>query len=748
MASTPTSQSLFSTVPSLEESIKEIGRLVKEPSDLDEAELPGLDVLINDWYDENVDVGEEEFMRRILGVFRNSSHNEVYDEVLEQYEPSERRAINSFVAGQTTAEDAAKIIVSKDASAATAGVSNNELHTEVFSTQKMQKTEFPKKAIKGFENTEFQNWGRTVKQTPAKTYYPENTAEVQTIVREAAESKMGVRVSGFRHSWSPIFGRDNKNGQKNNGDVLISTLTEKDASKLPNFTSLPSSLFQPKKTELNNISEVNAAYVHGQTLKDGKKYVRVGTSTTNEEFRRWCINDGHVTLPMNIIEVEITMGGSNSTICHGAGINHPTLSDLVRSIEYVDVNGEVRNVDMADPDLLKSASGCFGLLGVITHITFECDPISTAVMRPQKLEVIDAVPPPPDMKDSDIPGPLRKPRSQKERQIAQENFEKRANNDYYAEWFWFPYSSLVWVNTWAMDPSTKNVVEYPSKTKTVFQVFGTIAMNIAQNIVAKIDALQFQPLKQTTFLSWLAMKNLDERKDSEKPIRALLPDALHFQRGVQNIRVRDLEVELPLHAKKGTTSERDYTNVQRAWWDAIVTCYANTKTCPMRMPLEMRIMSSSEVTMAPQRGHKLGTCAIEILTLHAAADIWQPYAQQVLNHWTSYKDNDGIKLDIRPHWAKEWNNLEVDGRPWREKLKNESYKTEIAEFKNLLTAIGKKHDWTLSDIKRMFSNDVLDYLYLDDVVVTSDNRTQAHVPMLEEKKIPLVSERVVGNVTV
>jgi hypothetical protein len=49
-------------------------------------------------------------------------------------------------------------------------------------------------------------------------------------------------------------------------------------------------------------------------MGDGKKYVRVGTATTNEQFRRWCINEGDVTLPMNIIEVEITFGGSNATI--------------------------------------------------------------------------------------------------------------------------------------------------------------------------------------------------------------------------------------------------------------------------------------------------------------------------------------------------------------------------------------------------------------------------------------------------
>jgi hypothetical protein len=172
----------------------------------------------------------------------------------------------------------------------------------------------------------------------------------------------------------------------------------------------------------------------------------------------------------------------------------------VRSIEYVDVHGEVRSVNMADPKLLNAASGCFGLLGVVTHITFECDAMSTAVMRPMKLDVIDAIPPPPEMKDSDIPQPLRKSRTQEQKQTAQENFERRANKDYYAEWFWFPYSSQVWVNTWSIDSNTENVVNYPDYAKTWIQVLGTVIMNLGQNILEGIDALQTKPFLQATFL--------------------------------------------------------------------------------------------------------------------------------------------------------------------------------------------------------------------------------------------------------
>ncbi|KAI1288717.1 hypothetical protein F5Y03DRAFT_379446 [Xylaria venustula] len=695
-------------VPTLKESVLELGRLISDPqSDLPEEELPGLDKLIDDFYNEDVEVGEEEFTLRILQVFQQSTHSEVYDHVLAQLPPNQQDALEAFVAEKLSAEETEKLLEQGDlvTEQPTAMMVSNGLF------------DWRKDILKsGIKNDLFENWGRTVEHTPMVTYYPETVDEIQVIVRDAVKKNQGVRVSGFRHSWAPVFGRNDIKGPKNNGDVLISTLSKRDATVLPNFISLPTGFFQPKRTELNRIRVVDAAYVGAQKpLTGGKKYVRVGTATTNEQFRRWCIDEGNVTLPINIIEVEITFGGSNATICHGAGMKHSTLSDLVRCIEYVNVRGEVCQINMADPELMKAASGCFGLLGVVTHITFECDAMITAVMRPLKLAAAIAIPPPPGMKASDIPEPLRIHRTPEQRRIDQENFERRANNDFYAEWFWFPYSTKVWVNTWSTDTNTQNVVNYPSHLNVFKQVTGTALMHMGQEIFQKIEALQTLPQKQTAFLSWLAMRYLDERQENEKPIRTLLPNALHFQRGVQNIRVRDLEVELPLHAKKGTNNERDYTNVQRAWWDAIKACYDHADTSPMRMPLEMRMMGSSDVTMAPQRGNKLGTCAIEILTLKAVADIWEPYAQKVLDKWVSYKDNDGKQIVIKPHWAKEWYNYKVDGKPWVQKLKNEVYKEQIVEFKKLLAAIGKKHDWTLADVKKTFSNELLDYLYLDDV---------------------------------
>ena len=79
------------------------------------------------------------------------------------------------------------------------------------------------------------------------------------------------------------------------------------ATVLPNVTSLP--FPESKPTELESI------HLLGDSPDgDGKKLVRVGSAVTNERFRRWCKKEGNVTLPLNVIMVEITLGGSNAPI--------------------------------------------------------------------------------------------------------------------------------------------------------------------------------------------------------------------------------------------------------------------------------------------------------------------------------------------------------------------------------------------------------------------------------------------------
>ena len=238
-------------------------------------------------------------------------------------------------------------------------------------------------------------------------------------------------------------------------------------------------------------------------------------------------------------------------ISHGAGRRHKTLSDLVRQIEYVDALGTFQVIDNKDD--LRAASGCFGLIGVITHLTLELDPMVYADMKPAKVDVIDAIPPPTSMPRSLIPRQLYQDRSEGQIRKAQEDFENRATNHYYAEWFWFPYSNQIWINTWDTTEDKSDVKGYPSKKEIVLQWIQAVAMEALQKTgivglakTSTICKLLRQDRASSVHIDYGAARIGMASLPGNQTIKTWLPDALHFRRAIQNTRVRDLELEIPV----------------------------------------------------------------------------------------------------------------------------------------------------------------------------------------------------------
>jgi len=195
----------------------------------------------------------------------------------------------------------------------------------------------------------------------------------------------------------------------------------------------------------------------------------------------------------------------NTIYSHGAGHKQQTLSDLVKRIDYVDANGIPRVIDEHDKEFLSAASGCFGLLGVITHLTLQLSPMSYAMLRPVKVDVIRAIPPPPGMKMEDIPPMLRKNITEKQRAEDQADFERRALEDYYAEWFWFPYHDKVWINTWDKTDDEVGVHAYPGTWGKILQFVETITIQILQSTSTYRLFGKWFALRTTTIISRCAV---------------------------------------------------------------------------------------------------------------------------------------------------------------------------------------------------------------------------------------------------
>lgn len=361
----------------------------------------------------------------------------------------------------------------------------------------------------------FKNWGQTVANVPGYTFVPTKILGLKNLVLYAREHNFRVRCAGYRHSWSPSFSA--------NGEILVSLLNLKQATEIPDASELGPSMANIGGNELKSIELVSG----GLSTDHNKHLVRVGVAITNEEFRRWAIVNNAWSLPMNAILVEVTFGGLNGPICHGAGRRHQTLSDQVRRIEYIDANGKEQSV--SDSELLKAAAGCFGLLGIVTHITFELEAMTYAVMKPQKPDINLAVPP---LSQADVPEALKKNFSDAQIADALAQFEGHALYDYYSEWFWFPYQQTSWVNCWNNTSDATDVVDSPTPEEIWLS---WIEGWIGGVMMASPFFAALPPHWQAQLLATAGMAVLPPTIFQQQvEVKTYLPNALHFRRGVCN----------------------------------------------------------------------------------------------------------------------------------------------------------------------------------------------------------------------
>jgi hypothetical protein len=367
-------------------------------------------------------------------------------------------------------------------------------------------------------------------------------------------------------------------------------------------------------------------------------------------------------------------------------------------VEFVNARGELQTV--SDRALLKTAAGCFGLLGIVTSLTLKLDPMTYASLRPESPRLALAVPP---------PAGFRVPRavdmsgiSRTDLEKARRRFVRRCERDYYAEWFWFPYQEKAWVNCWQNDGARGDARPYPSEEETRAQQAGTSLVQL----LVDTEWLRLPGRTQAELFGGLALGALP----SDVSIVTPVIEALHFQRGIQNFRVRDMEFEIPIPPRADDPTRPDWSICQRAWWDVIRNVYERADA-PMRVALEMRIMGGSHITLAPQHGNRLGTCSIEVLThLRTPAREWRKFMQDIVDLWMSYEDPDGRPLNVRPHWVKQWQGLRFRHRPAISHLRNRAYAARNPEFRAGLRAIAKQGGYSTKDL-RMFSNPLLDDLF-------------------------------------
>jgi hypothetical protein len=325
-----------------------------------------------------------------------------------------------------------------------------------------------KTPIKAFKK-QFLNWGRTVAFQPSYIFQPNTPGGVEHIVQWAKKNGKRVRVIGYQHSWTNLFGE--------NGDVLISLFSIRVAESYP--ASHPP--YDPEGNVFERIELLEEREI------DGQKYgfLKLGAGVTNYQLREWThqnqFSDGsRYYFPLNVVLTEITIGGSTAASCHGAGFNNKTISDLVVELEFVNVHGVRQTVkgpearefigqtkekqDNVGSLAIHTAAGSFGLLGVVLCLTFKLEPMKYARMNPFKRKVEHTIPPPVDRKRFPLPQHMEE-NSPKSEELWKD-FMITAGASDYSEWFWFASHRECWVNCWNAQSSVpENCEFYPTRVE-------------------------------------------------------------------------------------------------------------------------------------------------------------------------------------------------------------------------------------------------------------------------------------------
>jgi len=135
----------------------------------------------------------------------------------------------------------------------------------------------------------------------------------------------------------------------------------------------------------------------------------------------------------------------------------------------------------------------------------------------------------------------------------------------------------------------------------------------------------------------------------------------------------------------------------------------------------MRLTNGSDILLAAQRGNQtsdLGTASLEVFTLLSApSEEWRAFRQAVVDKWTSHAFERSDELGgrkARPHWNKQWADLQVQGRPVAEYLREDAYKEAFGEFREALKGIHESRGSTVEEARKLFSSKLMESLIWND----------------------------------
>lgn len=192
----------------------------------------------------------------------------------------------------------------------------------------------------------WRNWMGNQSCAPREIFRPTTLADLQFVVRTAAEEGRKVRAFGSGHSWMPLVPTD---------DFLVDV------------------------RGLNRLLEVDTAA--GTITVEGG--MTLGELTAHAQ-------QAGLAIQSPTVANGFTVAGMVATGSAGTGNNVRTFPDSVVRMVIVKADGEVVELDESDPDM-PFARVAFGSLGLIYSVTLHCPPARNLRCETRKVPVAEMI---------------------------------------------------------------------------------------------------------------------------------------------------------------------------------------------------------------------------------------------------------------------------------------------------------------------------------------------------------------------
>ncbi len=326
--------------------------------------------------------------------------------------------------------------------------------------------------------------------------------------------------------------------------------------------------------------------------------VKVGAGTVLTELNQELHRVGLAMENLGDIDRQ-TVAGAISTGTHGTGAKLRNISAQVEAVELVTADGELRELDESEPDLLRAARVGIGALGAISAVTLRCVPAFTLLRV-------------------DSPQP---------RKEVLESFDERAEANDHFELFTFPYADSALV-------LERNRVEGPPRPRGPLAAYlnDIVLENWALEALSAAGKLVPRAIPH---LSRLAAALASGGRTTDRSDRVFASER----------RVRFTEMEYGVPREHGPAAARRVIEWVRA------------HHYPVFFPIEMRVAAGDDALLSPSHGRDTAYIAV-----HQYRGMeWRPYFEAVEEimrdyggrpHWGKRHFQTAETLaPVYPEWA-------------------------------------------------------------------------------------------------